>query len=86
MLAWGPRRHRRLDVPVDPQARADRPNLEGYDVLADGAVVGRIFLSPAAPEGRHRLRSPPQPHARRAATRLRGYAAMAAFKKSWRRE
>ena len=25
------------------------PNLDDYDVLSDGAVVGRIFLSPAAP-------------------------------------
>jgi hypothetical protein len=66
------------------------PNLEDYDVLADGAVVGRIFLAPAAPEaapwfwslayGHHRDRAP-----------THGYeptreAAMAAFAKSWRRE
>jgi hypothetical protein len=66
------------------------PNLENYDVLADGAVVGRIFLAPAAPEaapwfwslayGHHRDRAP-----------THGYeptreAAMAAFAKSWRRE
>jgi hypothetical protein len=28
------------------------PNLEDYNVLADGVVVGRIFLSPAAPQDR----------------------------------
>jgi hypothetical protein len=27
-------------------------NLEGYDVLEDGVVVGRIFLSPSAPRER----------------------------------
>jgi hypothetical protein len=27
-------------------------NLEDYDVLAEGAVVGRVFLSPAAPDSR----------------------------------
>jgi hypothetical protein len=41
---------------------------DDFDVLADGAVVGRIFLSPAAPEvtpwmwslacGHHRDRTP----------------------------
>jgi hypothetical protein len=65
-------------------------NQEDYDVLADGAVVGRIFLSEAAPESRqwmwtlaygyHEDRTP-----------THGYeptreAAMAAFAKSWRRE
>jgi hypothetical protein len=28
------------------------PNVEDYDVLEDGVVVGRIFLSPGAPEDR----------------------------------
>ena len=32
--------------------RANRANLEDYDVLEDGTVIGRIFLSPAAPEHR----------------------------------
>jgi hypothetical protein len=27
-------------------------NLEDYDVLEDGVVVGRIFLSPGAPQAR----------------------------------
>jgi hypothetical protein len=38
------------------RASASRPSGEwkddDYDVLADGAVVGRIFLSQAAPESR----------------------------------
>jgi hypothetical protein len=65
-------------------------NQEDYDVLADCAVVGRIFFTSAALEGRqwmwtlaygqHEDRSP-----------THGYeptreAAMAAFAKSWRRE
>jgi predicted nucleotidyltransferase len=58
---------------------------DDYDVFADGAVVGRIFLSPAAPE--------PTPWvwslAHHARTPTFGYeqtrtAAMAAFAKSWR--
>ena len=32
--------------------RANRANLEDYDVLEGGTVIGRIFLSPAAPEHR----------------------------------
>jgi hypothetical protein len=63
---------------------------DDYDVLEDGVVVGRIFLSPGAPQERpwmwasgHSADS-----VRRAA---HGYeptreAAMAAFAKSWRRE
>jgi hypothetical protein len=65
-------------------------NREDYNVLEGGIIVGRIFLSPAAPEGRpwmwaighdhHEDRSP-----------THGYeptheAAMEAFAKSWRRE
>jgi hypothetical protein len=63
---------------------------EDYDVLADGVVVGRIFLSAAALErrqwmwtlgyGLHEDRTPTQGYE---ATRE---AAMAAFAKSWRRE
>jgi hypothetical protein len=61
------------------------PNEEDYDVLFNGVLVGRIVLSPSAPNDRqwmwsldHRDRSP-----------TFGYeptreAAMAAFAKSWR--
>jgi len=61
-------------------------NLEDYNVLDDGVLVGRIVLSPAVPKDRqwmwsldHRDRSP-----------TRGYeptreAAMVAFAKRWRR-
>jgi hypothetical protein len=64
------------------------PNLEDYSVLEHGAVVGRIFLSPAAPQDRpwmwtsgHNGDIRPAAH---------GYeptheAAMAAFAKSWKR-
>jgi hypothetical protein len=80
---------------VGTQARLNkRPsskwNADDYDVLADGAVVGRIMKVHAAPEGspwmwtlafgHHEDRTP-----------THGYeptreAAMAAFAKSWRRE
>jgi hypothetical protein len=65
-------------------------NQEDYDVLADGAVVGRIFLAAQSPRGRawmwtlaygqHEDRTP-----------THGYeptreAAMQAFAKSWHRE
>jgi len=63
---------------------------DDFDVLADGAVVGRIFKSNAAPMGQSRMwtlafgqhedRTPTHGYA---ATRE---AAMAAFAKSWRRE
>jgi hypothetical protein len=76
------------------RAWASRPsgqwNDEDYDVLADGAVVGRIFQVHAAPVGmpwmwtlafgHHEDRTPTHGYA---ATRE---AAMAAFAKSWRRE
>jgi len=58
---------------------------DDYDVLADGAVVGRIMKAAASPVGglaygHHEDRSP-----------IYGYeptreAAMAAFARSWRRE
>ena len=66
------------------------PDVEDYDVLCGGDVVGRIFLSQAAPQdrqwmwtlayGQHEDRTP-----------THGYeptrdAAMAAFARSWRRE
>jgi hypothetical protein len=65
-------------------------NDDDFDVLADGAVVGRIFKVNAAPVGEpwmwtslfkhHKDRTPTYGYA---ATRG---AAMAAFAKSWRRE
>ena len=65
-------------------------NLEDFDVLEEGVVVGRIFiLSAVAPEGRPWMwASGHNGLIRRAA---HGYeptreAAMAAFKKSWERE
>jgi hypothetical protein len=76
------------------RASASRPsgdwNEDDYDVLADGAVVGRIYQANAAPAGMswmwmltfgyHEDRTPTHGYA---ATRE---AAMAAFAKSWRRE
>jgi len=63
---------------------------DDYDVIADGAVVGRILKARAAPVGapwmwtlafgHHEDRPPTHGYA---ATRE---AAMAAFAKSWRRE
>jgi hypothetical protein len=58
-------------------------NSEDYDVLEDGGVVGRIFLSPGAPQTRGHYGD-----IRHAA---HGYeptreAAMQAFKRSWHRE
>jgi hypothetical protein len=63
-------------------------NLEDYSVLEDGVIVGRIFLSPGAPQDRPWMwASGHNGDIRRAA---HGYeptreAAMAAFAKSWRR-
>jgi hypothetical protein len=80
---------------ADPQrASASRPSGEwsddDYDVLADGAVIGRIMRAAAAPEGtpwlwtlafgHHEDRIPTHGHS---PTREE---AMAAFAKSWRRE
>ncbi len=76
------------------RASASRPSGEwkddDFDVLADGAVVGRIFNANAAPVGtpwmwtlifpHHEGRAPTHGHE---ATRE---AAMAALAKSWRRE
>jgi hypothetical protein len=61
-------------------------NVEDYDVLADGAVVGRIFLATESLLGTvwmWTLASSQHPTHGTAATRE---AAMAAFAKSWRRE
>jgi hypothetical protein len=76
------------------RAKVSRPSGhwgdDDYDVICEGAVVGRVFLSPAAPQDRqwmwtlaygyHEDRRP-----------THGYeptreAAMAAFAKSWRRK
>jgi len=76
------------------RASASRPsgewNDDDYDVLADGAVVGRIFKANAAPVGTPWMWTLIFGyHGDR--TRTHGYevrreAAMAAFAKSWRRE
>jgi hypothetical protein len=64
-------------------------NRDHYDVLENGVIVGRIFATPVAPEGRQWMwASGHNGEIRRAA---HGYeptreAAMAAFAKSWRRE
>jgi hypothetical protein len=76
------------------RASASRPsgdwNEDDYDVLADGALVGRIMKAAAVPVGQswmwtlafgyHEDRTPTHGYAE---TRE---AAMAAFAKSWRRE
>jgi hypothetical protein len=65
------------------------PNQEDYDVLADGIIAGRIFLSPAAPPDRPWMwASGHNGDIRRA---VHGYeptreAAMVAFAKSWRKK
>jgi hypothetical protein len=66
------------------------PNLEDFDVLEDGVVVGRIFLSPGAPQDRQWMWASGH-SAATVARAAHGYeptreAAMAAFAKSWRRE
>jgi hypothetical protein len=72
-----------------PESRPGADGQDDYDVLDDGVIVGRIFLSPAAPEHRRWMwASGHNGDYRRAA---HGYeptreAAMAAFAKSWRRE
>jgi hypothetical protein len=74
--------------------RGSAPRLSGqwrdddYDVLENGVVVGRIFLSPGAPQDRQWMWASGHNGDIR---RRRGYeptreAAMAAFAKSWRRE
>jgi hypothetical protein len=66
------------------------PNLEDYDVLEDGVVVGRIlFISAAGPADRQWMWA--SGHNGDIARAAHGYeptreAAMAAFAKSWRRE
>jgi hypothetical protein len=91
-----PQRHSLMekDYLVLKRASASRPsgewNDDDYDVLADGAVVGRIFKANAAPVGMawlwtlafgyHEDRTPAHGYAETRET------AMAAFAKSWRRE
>src|SRR5262249_33934796 len=93
---FGSEKDRRMDKDylILKRASASRPsgqwNDDDFDVLAEGAVVGRIFKANAAPVdtpwmwtlafGHHEDRTP-----------THGYeptreAAMAAFAKSWRRE
>ena len=65
-------------------------NDDDYDVLADGAVVGRILKVRAAPVGTPRMWTLGYGH-HKDRTPTHGYeatreAAMAAFAKSWRRE
>jgi hypothetical protein len=65
-------------------------NEDDFDVVADGVLIGRIFVTLIAPEGRpwmwtigcdhHKDRTPTHGYE---ATRE---AAMAAFAKNWRRE
>ena len=60
---------------------------DDYDLVEDGVIVGRIFLSPAAPENRQWMWA--TGHNRQIRRAAHGYeatreAAMAAFAKSWR--
>jgi hypothetical protein len=75
-------------------ASASRPSGEwsddDYDVLADGAVVGRVMKAAAAPVGSPWLWTLGYGHHEECKP-IYGYeatreAAMAAFAKSWRRE
>ena len=82
------------DYLVLKRASASRPsgewNDDDFDVLADGAVVGRIMKAAAAPVGspwlwtlafdHHEDRTPTHGY------EPTGEAAMATFAKSWRRE
>jgi hypothetical protein len=65
-------------------------NQDDYDVVCDGALVGRIFLAAAAPADRQWMWTISYRHHRNR-TPTHGYeptreAAMAAFAKSWLRE
>jgi hypothetical protein len=82
------------DVLILKRASASRPsgdwNDDDFDVMANGAIVGRIFKANAPPIGspwmwtlafeQHKHRSPTHGYA---STRE---AAMRAFAKSWRRQ
>jgi hypothetical protein len=74
------------------RASASRPsgewNDDGFDVLADGVVVGRIFQAKAAPVGASWMWDARVRH-HEDRTHTQGYeatreAAMRAFAKSWR--
>jgi hypothetical protein len=77
------------DVPLILKRAPVGDNPDDYSVLENGVVVGRIFKSQVAPEGRPWMwASGHSGHIKRAA---HGYeatreAAMAAFAKSWRRQ
>jgi len=82
------------DYLVLKRASASRPsgewNEDDFDVLADGAVVGRIFKANAAPVGTPWMWTLAFGH-HEDRTATHGYAgtreaAMAAFAKTWRRE
>src|SRR5262249_17399053 len=83
-----------LSEPVLKRASASRPsgawNDDDFDVLADGAVVGRIMKVHAAPVGSPWMWTLAFGH-REDLTPTHGYAAtredaMSAFRKSWPRE
>jgi hypothetical protein len=69
------------------RAKVSRPSgqwrNDDYEVICKGAVVGRVFLSPAAPQDRQWMwiqnRTPAHGY------EMTREAAMAAFAKSWRR-
>jgi hypothetical protein len=56
MMPRGHHHHRRRDVPADPQTleglATSQWRDDDYDVIFKGAVVGRVFLSPAEPQDR----------------------------------
>jgi hypothetical protein len=93
-VAQGPGADMDKDYLTLKRANASRPSgqwrHDDYDVICDGAVVGRIMHTPAAPEARpwrwslaygyHRDHTPTFGYE---ATRE---AAMGAFAKNWRRE
>jgi hypothetical protein len=74
-------------LPARKARRSGEWNDDDYDVLADGAIVGRILKAAAVPVGQSWMWSLPSGNR----TPIYGYeptreAAMAAFAKSWRRE
>jgi hypothetical protein len=85
-----------LRICEDPRTRASASRRSGewndddFDVLANGAVVGRIFKANAAPVGTPRMWTLIFPH-HEGRSPIHGYeatreAAMAAFANSWRRK
>jgi hypothetical protein len=62
-------------------------NQDDFDVVETGVIVGRIFMSPSAPQDWQWMwASGHNGEIRRAAHEPMRGAAMAAFPKSWRRE